>query len=152
MRAVFERDVRMGTLLDGIQSPEDLKKIPRERLGELAHEIRCLIREVVERNGGHLASNLGVVELTIALHTLYDFSTDRLVWDVGHQAYAHKLLTGRRKAVESLRLMGGLSGFPNRVESPYDPFTTGHSGTSISTALGLLSENKPGAGNYVAWV
>jgi len=129
----------MGTLLDGIQSPEDLKKIPRERLGELAHEIRCLIREVVERNGGHLASNLGVVELTIALHTLYDFSTDRLVWDVGHQAYAHKLLTGRRKAFESLRLMGGLSGFPNRVESPYDPFTTGHSGTSISTALGLLA-------------
>jgi len=129
----------MGTLLDGIASPEDLKKIPRERLGELAHEIRCLIREVVERNGGHLASNLGAVELTIALHYLYDFSTDRLVWDVGHQAYTHKLLTGRRKAFESLRMMGGLSGFPNRQESPYDPFTAGHSGTSISTALGLLA-------------
>jgi len=128
----------MGKLLDGIQSPEDLKKLTRAQLPELAHEIRCLIREVVERNGGHLASNLGVVELTIALHYVFDFSTDRLVWDVGHQAYTHKLLTGRRKEFESLRLLGGLSGFPSRDESPYDPFTTGHSGTSISTALGLL--------------
>ncbi|KPL02161.1 MAG: 1-deoxy-D-xylulose-5-phosphate synthase [Planctomycetes bacterium SM23_65] len=128
----------MGKLLDDIESPEDLKKLAPAQLPELAEEIRRLIREVVERNGGHLASNLGVVELTIALHYLYDFSTDRLIWDVGHQCYTHKLLTGRREQFQSLRLIDGLSGFPGRDESPYDPFTAGHSGTSISTALGLL--------------
>jgi len=128
----------MGELLDGIQTPEDLKKLTPDQLPALATEVRCLIREVVERNGGHLASNLGVVELTIALHYLYDLPTDRIIWDVGHQCYTHKLLTGRRDPFQSLRLIDGLSGFPDRTESPCDPFTTGHSGTSISTALGLL--------------
>ena len=129
----------MENLLDQIDGPEDLKKLASSQLPELAREIRVLIREVVERNGGHLASNLGVVELTIALHRLYDFSVDRLVWDVGHQAYTHKLLTGRRKQFQTLRLIDGLTGFPSRTESPFDPFTVGHSGTSISTALGLLT-------------
>lgn len=135
----LEEDVSMGELLDTVNSPEDLKALEHSQLPALAHEIRCLIREVVERNGGHLASSLGVVELTIALHYLYDFSVDRLVWDVGHQCYTHKLLTGRREQFQSLRLIDGLSGFPSRDESPYDPFTAGHSGTSISTALGLLT-------------
>ena len=128
----------MARLLDAINSPEDLKKLSRAELPQLAHEIRCLILEVVERNGGHLASSLGVVELTLALHYLHDFSRDRIVWDVGHQSYAHKILTGRRETFQTLRLIDGLSGFPNRTESPYDPFTAGHSGTSISTAMGLL--------------
>ena len=128
----------MECLLQSINSPQDLRRLKREQLPQLAHEIRCLILEVVERNGGHLASSLGVVELTVALHYLYDFSRDRLIWDVGHQAYAHKILTGRRESFHTLRTVGGLSGFPNRFESPYDPFITGHAGASISTALGLL--------------
>jgi 1-deoxy-D-xylulose-5-phosphate synthase len=127
----------MSRYLDKINSPADLRTIPLADLPTLAQEIRERIIEVVSRNGGHLGSNLGAVELTIALHYCYDFSADRLVWDVGHQAYTHKLLTGRRDRFDTLRQKHGISGFPSSAESVFDPFTTGHSGTSISTALGL---------------
>ncbi|KPK68114.1 1-deoxy-D-xylulose-5-phosphate synthase [candidate division TA06 bacterium SM1_40] len=124
-------------LLDLIDSPSDLKTIPKSDLPKLAAEIRSRIIDVVARNGGHLAPNLGVVELTIALHLAFDAPEDRIVWDVGHQAYAHKLLTGRRKRFHTLRRHGGLSGFPRRQESEYDVFNVGHAGTSISAALGI---------------
>ena len=127
----------MSKILSTIDGPEDVRKLSFDRLGELAAEIRKEIIRVVSLNGGHLGSNLGAVELTLALHYCYDFANDRLVWDVGHQTYAHKLITGRRDRFETLRTMGGLSGFPNRDESSFDLFTTGHSSTAISTALGL---------------
>ncbi len=123
--------------LSGIRSPEDLKKVPRERLPRVAAEIREMIVHGVARNGGHLASSLGVVDLTVALHYVFSCPTDRIVWDVGHQAYAHKILTGRQETFPTLRTLGGISGFPRIAESPYDAFGTGHSGTSISAALGL---------------
>lgn len=123
--------------LDKIESPEDLRGLTFNELNELADEIRELILDVVSKNPGHLASNLGIVELTIALHCCYEFDVDRLVWDVGHQCYVHKILTGRKKEFQTLRQYRGLSGFPNKKESIYDPFTTGHSGDAISTALGL---------------
>ncbi len=123
--------------LASIQSPADLKKLPREKLPEVAVELRETIVRDVARTGGHLASSLGVVELTIALHYVFDCPRDRIVWDVGHQAYAHKILTGRRDAFPTLRTFGGISGFPRVTESPYDAFGTGHSGTSISAALGM---------------
>ena len=129
----------MGALLQKINGPDDLKKLSHTELAELASEIRQEIIRVVYRNGGHLGSNLGIVELTIALHYCYDFPKDCLIWDVGHQTYAHKLLTGRREAFDTLRQMGGLSGFPSKDESPFDLFTTGHSGTAISTALGIAA-------------
>lgn len=125
-------------LLSRISGPEDLKAIPRKELPRLTQEIRQVILETVSNNGGHLASSLGAVELTIALHYVFDASRDRIVWDVGHQAYAHKLLTGRREAFSTLRQFGGLSGFPRRSESLCDAFDVGHSSTSISAALGLL--------------
>ncbi len=124
-------------LLPTIRSPEDLKQIPTERLPEVAAEIRDLIVRSVSRTGGHLASSLGVVELTVALHYVFSCPRDRIVWDVGHQSYAHKILTGRRDEFPTLRTYGGLSGFPRIEESPCDVFGTGHSGTSISAALGL---------------
>ncbi len=124
--------------LDRINSPADLKRLGINELPVLAEEIRDKIIETVSRNGGHLSSSLGVVELTIALHYVFDAPRDRIIWDVGHQAYAHKLLTGRRRFFQSLRQYGGISGFPRREESPYDPFTVGHSSTSISAALGML--------------
>ncbi len=125
------------SLLDQINFPDDLKKIPRKDLPALAQEIRQLIVDVVSKTGGHLASNLGVVELTIALHYVFDVPNDKIVWDVGHQAYTHKLLTGRKNRFQTLRQHGGLSGFPRISESPYDAFSTGHSSTSISAALGI---------------
>ncbi len=125
------------SMLDQINSPADLKKIPRKELPKLAHEIRQLIVDVVSKTGGHLASNLGVVELTIALHYVFDVPNDKIIWDVGHQAYTHKLLTGRKDRFHTLRQHGGLSGFPKITESPCDAFTTGHSSTSISSALGI---------------
>ncbi|MBL7222543.1 MAG: 1-deoxy-D-xylulose-5-phosphate synthase [Candidatus Brocadiae bacterium] len=128
----------MTRILDTIDEPADLRHLDRRQLEALAQELREEILRVVLVNGGHLASNLGSVELTIALHRCFDFATDALVWDVGHQAYAHKLLTGRRDAFHTLRQQGGISGFPNRHESPYDPFTAGHAGTSISQAIGLV--------------
>ncbi|MBP2673356.1 MAG: deoxyxylulose-5-phosphate synthase [Deltaproteobacteria bacterium] len=123
--------------LASIQYPADLKKVPREQLAEVAAELRDKIVRDVARTGGHLASSLGVVELTIALHYVFDCPDDRFVWDVGHQAYAHKILTGRRDAFAKQRTFGGISGFPRISESPYDAFGTGHSGTSISAALGM---------------
>jgi 1-deoxy-D-xylulose-5-phosphate synthase len=139
-------------LLDRIDGPADLKQLPREELPRLAAEIRALIQETVAQNAGHLASNLGVVELTIALHYVFDFPTDKLVWDVGHQCYTHKILTGRRDRFGSLRRRGGVSGFPSPDESPYDTFLVGHSGTSLSTALGLFLalEAKGDPGRVVA--
>jgi 1-deoxy-D-xylulose-5-phosphate synthase len=123
--------------LSDIRSPRDLKKVPREKLPGIAAELREMIVRNVARTGGHLASSLGVVELTLALHYVFDCPVDRIVWDVGHQSYAHKILTGRREAFPTLRTFGGISGFPRIVESPYDAFGTGHSGTSISAALGM---------------
>jgi len=125
------------SILAGITSPADVRALPREHLPQLAEEIRRRILEVVGRNGGHLTSNLGVVELTIALHRVFDFTTDRLLLDVGHQCYPHKLLTGRNDRFDSLRQAGGLSGFPSTHESEYDPFNVGHAGTAIATAIGL---------------
>ncbi len=130
------------SMLDRINSPGDLKKIPRQDLPKLAQEIRQLIVDVVSKTGGHLASNLGVVELTIALHYVFDVPKDKIIWDVGHQAYTHKLLTGRKNRFHTLRQHGGISGFPKITESPYDAFTTGHSSTSISAALGIASAKR----------
>jgi 1-deoxy-D-xylulose-5-phosphate synthase len=127
----------MVKVLDQINTSQDVKKLDPEELELLCHEIRKEILSVVSKNGGHLASNLGVVELTIALHYVFDFPRDKVVWDVGHQSYVHKLLTGRRDRFHTLRQYGGISGFPKREESPYDTYDSGHSGTSISSALGM---------------
>jgi 1-deoxy-D-xylulose-5-phosphate synthase len=125
------------SLLDSIASPADVRELPVERLPELATEMRERIMEVVGKVGGHLTSNLGVVELTLALHRVFDFEADRLLWDVGHQCYPHKLVTGRHAQFDSLRQAGGLSGFPSTEESAYDLFNVGHAGTAIATAVGL---------------
>lgn len=127
----------MGRLLQQIDSPADLRQMRLAELPLLAQEIREEIIHTVSRVGGHLASSLGVVELTLALHYVFDTPRDRLIWDVGHQTYAHKLLTGRRVQFPTLRQLGGICGFPRREESPYDAFGTGHSSTSISAALGM---------------
>ncbi len=124
-------------LLDTIQSPADLRRLERKQLPQLAEELRSFLVESVSKTGGHLSSNLGTVELTIALHYVFDTPDDRLVWDVGHQTYAHKVLTGRREGMARLRTHGGVSGFPKRSESSYDTFGVGHSSTSISAALGM---------------
>ena len=124
-------------LLDAIRSPKDLQDMSSQELEELAGELRQRILQTVSRNGGHLSSNLGVVELTIALHRSFDFSRDQLIFDVGHQCYAHKLLTGRGDQFDTLRQYDGRTGFPKREESPYDAFNTGHASTSISAAVGL---------------
>ncbi|MFH1411407.1 MAG: 1-deoxy-D-xylulose-5-phosphate synthase [Candidatus Omnitrophota bacterium] len=129
----------MGTLLDKISSPEDLKELSMEQLKALAGEIRETIINVTSEKGGHVAASLGAVELAIALHYCLDSPKDKIIWDVGHQSYAHKLLTGRRERFGTLREMGGLSGFPLAEESEHDPFTCGHSSTSISAALGMAS-------------
>lgn len=125
-------------MLDKIQQPNDIKKIPADDLPQLAGEIREFLVETMSRTGGHLASNLGVVELTIALHRVFRLPEDKIIWDVGHQAYTHKILTGRKDAFESLRQEGGLSGFPKRSESNCDVFDTGHSSTSISAGVGYV--------------
>ncbi|MBV6476272.1 MAG: 1-deoxy-D-xylulose-5-phosphate synthase [Rhodocyclaceae bacterium] len=124
-------------LLDTVNSPAELRQLERKQLPQLAQELREFLIESVSKTGGHLSSNLGTVELTIALHYVFDTPEDRLVWDVGHQTYAHKVLTGRRPGMAKLRMLGGVSGFPRRDESPYDTFGTGHSSTSISAALGM---------------
>ncbi|MDO5110902.1 MAG: 1-deoxy-D-xylulose-5-phosphate synthase [Clostridia bacterium] len=125
-------------ILRKIHTPADIKKLPKEELAPLASQIRETLVETVSQNGGHLASNLGVVELTIAIHRVFDCPKDKIVFDVGHQAYVHKLLTGRREGFPSIRTEAGLSGFPKRNESVYDAFDTGHSSTSVSAALGML--------------
>lgn len=124
-------------ILEQIKGPEELKALPPEDLRKLAQEIREFLIEKISHTGGHLASNLGVVELTIALHTTYNLPEDKIIWDVGHQSYTHKILTGRMAEFDELRQYGGLSGFPKRKESPYDSFDTGHSSTSISAGLGI---------------
>ncbi len=131
----------MGKILDQIHSPKDLKALGEEELSTLCEEIRETVIETVSRNGGHLASNLGVVELTVALALSFDLQKDAIVWDVGHQSYPYKLLTGRYSRFSTIRQEEGLSGFPCREESAYDKFTTGHSSTSISAALGLSEAN-----------
>lgn len=129
----------MLKILDNIKSIEDLKKIDQEELQLLARDVRQFLIQSLSKTGGHLASNLGVVELTIALHYVFNSPEDKMIWDVGHQAYVHKLLTGRRKGFKTLRKTGGMSGFPKRKESEHDVFETGHSSTSISAALGMAS-------------
>ena len=139
-------------LLDGIKDPSDLRKIPSEKLGQLADELRAYLLYSVGRTGGHFGAGLGVVELTVALHYAYQTPEDRIVWDVGHQAYPHKILTGRKEFMHTLRQRNGLKGFPSRAESPYDTFGVGHSSTSISAALGmaLASELKQESRQVVA--
>lgn len=133
-------------LLETINSPKDLKKVPLSKLPALAQEIRQLIINAVAKSGGHIASSLGVVELTIALHYCFNTPEDKIVWDVGHQCYAHKILTGRRERFSSLRQYNGLSGFPLREESEYDPFSVGHSSTAVSLALGYAAARDLGKG------
>ncbi|HKB59377.1 MAG TPA: 1-deoxy-D-xylulose-5-phosphate synthase [Gallionellaceae bacterium] len=127
----------MHPLLNTINFPDDLRKLERKQLPQLADELRAFLIESVSKTGGHLSSNLGTVELTVALHYVFNTPQDRLVWDVGHQTYSHKILTGRREAMSGLRMLNGISGFPKRDESPYDAFGTAHSSTSISAALGM---------------
>ena len=131
-----------GTLLRTIESPADLKKLSREQLQQLSDELRQYIIDVVSVHGGHFAASLGVVELTVALHYVFNTPFDQLVWDVGHQAYGHKILTGRRDEFPTNRKYGGISGFPKRSESEYDTFGVGHSSTSISAALGMAMAAK----------
>src|SRR5215210_883094 len=126
-----------GPLLANIISPEDLKKISNDQLHQVCEELRQYIIDIVSVHGGHFAASLGVVELTVALHYIYNTPYDQLVWDVGHQAYGHKILTGRRDNFSTNRKYNGLSGFPKRSESEYDTFGVGHSSTSISAALGM---------------
>ena len=123
-------------VLDRVNTPEDVKKLSLEELKQLAGELRHFIISVVEKTGGHLASSLGVVELTLALLKVFSPPKDEIVWDVGHQSYPYKILTGRKEKFHTLRQLGGISGFPSIKESPYDAFGTGHSSTSISAALG----------------
>ena len=134
-------------LLDQIDSPEDLKKLEIEQLSELADQLRLYLLYAVGQTGGHFGAGLGVVELTIALHYVFNTPKDKLVWDVSHQCYPHKIITGRRDRIKTLRKGGGLSGFTKRSESEYDPFGAAHSSTSISSTLGIavakkLSNNK----------
>ncbi len=139
----------MTPLLDTIESPADLRKLPRGQLRTLSDELRAYLLDSVSKTGGHLSSNLGTVELTVALHYVFNTPEDRLVWDVGHQTYPHKILTGRKDRMGSLRQFGGLSGFPRRDESPYDTFGTAHSSTSISAALGMaLAAKQKGEDRY----
>lgn len=134
-------------ILDKINKANDIKSIPPEEYGELADEIRECIIENVGKNGGHLSSSLGVVELTMALHLSFDLPSDKIIWDVGHQSYAHKILTGRRDSFSTLRMENGISGFPSRMESECDCFGTGHASTSISAALGFVRARELSGGN-----
>ena len=129
-------------LLEKISTPKDIENFSNSELHTLAKEVRARILEVASKNGGHVASNLGAVELTIALHKVFNHKDDAIIFDVSHQSYTHKLLTGRNKDFDTLRLHGGISGFTKRKESPYDYFDTGHASTSISSALGLLTGRK----------
>src|SRR4026209_112045 len=132
----------MYELLDTINFPHELRSLERSQLPRLAEELRQFLLESVSQTGGHLSSNLGTVELTIALHYVFDTPHDPIVWDVGHQTYGHKILTGRREGMDRLRMWGGLSGFPRREESEYDTFGTAHSSTSIRAALGMAVASK----------
>ena len=125
----------MSNLLEQINGPDDLKELPVPQLKDLAAEIQQLIIDTVSKTGGHLASNLGVVELTLAMHYVFDFKKDKLLWDVGHQCYTHKIVTGRKDAFRYLRQSNGICGFPDPAESVYDQFAVGHAGTAIATAI-----------------
>jgi len=138
----------VSKILDKINGPRDVNGLNHDELGELCSELRELLVSQVSQNGGHLASNLGAVELTVALHRVFDSPKDKIIWDVGHQSYIHKLLTGRKEQFPSLRQYQGLSGFPDRDESPHDAFTTGHGGTSISAALGMALTRDLARGNH----
>ena len=138
-------------LLDSINSPQDLKKLNIHQLNTLCVEIRQRIVEVVSKNGGHLASSLGAVELIAALHYCLNLPQDAIVFDVGHQSYAHKILSGRNARLDSLRTLGGLSGFPSHTESIYDPFTAGHSSDAVSLALGLSAAKPQARGRWFAF-
>ena len=129
-------------LLDQIDGPQDLKVLKQDQLSLLANELRLFLLYTVGQTGGHLGAGLGVVELTIALHYVFNTPNDRLLWDVGHQAYPHKILTGRRDEMLTMRQAGGLAAFPNRAESEFDAFGAGHSSTSISAALGMMLASK----------
>ncbi|MGQ9546900.1 MAG: 1-deoxy-D-xylulose-5-phosphate synthase [Dehalococcoidia bacterium] len=143
----------MFKILDKVNDPADVKGLSHDELGQLCSELRELLVSRVAENGGHLASNLGVVELTVALHRVFNSPKDKIIWDVGHQSYVHKLLTGRKEQFASLRQYQGLSGFPDREESPHDAFTTGHGGTSISVALGMaVSRDLSGGDHHVVAV
>lgn len=135
-------------ILDRIKKPNDVKSLTLQECNELADEIRQFLIQSLSETGGHLASNLGVVELTIALHRTLEFPQDKLIWDVGHQAYTHKVLTGRKDQFATLRKTGGLSGFPKRGESDCDAFDTGHSSTSISAGLGMVQARDLKGENY----
>jgi 1-deoxy-D-xylulose-5-phosphate synthase len=138
----------LSKILDKINAPRDVKGLNRDELGKLCSELRELLVSRVSQNGGHLASSLGAVELTVALHRVFDSPKDKIIWDVGHQSYVHKILTGRGEQFHSLRQYQGLSGFPDRDESPHDAFTTGHGGTSISAALGMALTRDLARGNH----
>jgi len=125
-------------MLEKINSPQDLKNIPVADLPKLAQEVRQRMISVISKTGGHLASSLGAVDLTLALHYCLNAPDDKIIWDVGHQSYAHKIITGRNKDFDKIRQFKGISGFPCAAESPYDAFTTGHSSTSVSLALGMV--------------
>ena len=132
----------MNKLLDKIDSPQDLKNLKKSELNQLCSEIREFIIDLVSKNGGHFGASLGVVELTVALHYIFDTPKDLIVWDVGHQAYVHKILTGRKKVFHTNRKHNGISGFPKRAESIYDAFGVGHSSTSIGASLGMSIASK----------
>src|SRR3984885_581565 len=143
----------MARLLDSINSPADVKKIPLQDLPQLAQEIRDELIAVIAKTGGHLGPNLGVVELTIALHTVFDTPTDNFLFDVSHQAYVHKLLTGRRDRFDTIRQPGGLNGFMLRTESQHDSYGAGHAGTALSAALGMAAaRDLAGGDEYVVAV
>ncbi|MBN2198535.1 MAG: 1-deoxy-D-xylulose-5-phosphate synthase [Candidatus Aminicenantes bacterium] len=143
----------MSEILDGIGGPADLRRLDEKGLERLAAEIRALIVDVVSKNGGHLSPNLGVVELTLALHYVFDAPRDKIIWDVGHQCYTHKILTGRREEFRSLRRSKGLCGYPDRRESAYDVYNTGHASTALSAALGLaVSRDRKKEGHHVVAV
>src|SRR5688500_14915895 len=137
-------------LLDQVYYPADLRRLDKTQLPQLADELRSEMISAVSQSGGHLGSGLGVVELTVAIHYVFDTPTDKLIWDVGHQCYPHKIITGRRDRIRTIRQGGGLSGFTKRSESEYDPFGAAHSSTSISAALGFAVANtlasRPGRG------
>ena len=132
----------MRELLDRISGPQDIKQFSPEELKQLCEEIRTDIISVVSKNGGHLAPNLGVIELTVALHRVFNSPDDKIIWDVGHQAYPHKILTGRSRKFHTIRQYGGLSGFQSPAESEHDPFLTGHAGAALSSAMGLAAANE----------
>ena len=138
----------MNKYIAGLNLPHDLKTMEYDELEVLTYEIRDFLIEKVSKTGGHLSSNLGAVELSIALHRIFDAPGDKIIWDVGHQTYVHKILTGRAEKFDSLRQLGGMSGFPKSAESPYDIFDTGHSSSSISLALGMAAARDLSGDDY----